>query len=104
MKRIRPSVIGMIVALVVTALAAASWAAGLGGILGIVLLPGGLLGWAFVYGDNIRSPDEVMGTITLISLTVNAIAGLLIGASIGWIGRLLKRWKHKKYGEQVTSG
>jgi hypothetical protein len=73
MKRIRPSIIGMTVAVVVTALAAASWAVGFGGILGIVLLPGGLLEWAFVYGDNIRSPDEVMGMITLISLVVNAI-------------------------------
>ena len=90
----------MAVGVVVTALASASWVAGFGGILGIVLVPGGLLGWAFVYGDNIRSPDEVIGTITLISLVVNATAGLLLGAFIGWITRLLKRRKHDKHGEQ----
>jgi hypothetical protein len=100
MKRMRPSIMGMAVALVVTALAAVGWAAGFGGILGIVLVPGGLIGWVCVYGDNTNSPEEVMGTIISISLIVNAILGLLIGACLGEIQRALEPRKHNKYDDQ----
>ena len=100
MKRFLPSIIGMAVALVITALAAAGWAAGGRGIVEIALLPGGLLAWALVYGDNIRSPDEVMGTIILLSLVVNAIVGLLVGACLGEIQRALEPRKHNEYDDQ----
>jgi hypothetical protein len=90
----------MAVALVITALAAAGWAAGFRGIVEIVLLPGGLIGWVCVYGDNTNSPEEVMGTIISISLIVNAILGLLIGACLGEIQRALEPQKHNKYDDQ----
>ena len=100
MKRFLPSIIGMAVALVITALAAAGWAAGGRGIVEIVLLPGGLIGWACLWGDNLHSTDEVMGTIILLSLIVNAIVGLLVGACLGEIQRALEPQKHNKYDEQ----
>ena len=80
----------MSVGMLVTALAGISVYCGINNILGLVLLPGGLLGWALVYGDSKR-PDEVMPTVIFISLVINAFAGLLIGATTGWIIRLLTR-------------
>ena len=80
----------MSVGVLLTTLAGISGACGISNILGLILLPGGLLGWALVYGDNKR-PEEVMPTIIFISLVINAFAGLLIGATTGWIIRLLTR-------------
>ncbi|OGV44930.1 MAG: hypothetical protein A2X46_17330 [Lentisphaerae bacterium GWF2_57_35] len=90
-RTIRPSIIGLATAVLVTAIASLFWAVGLKNILSIVLWPGGMLGWMFIFGDNINSYDEVLGIITAISLVVNGGVGLALGSLIGFIIRLLKR-------------
>jgi hypothetical protein len=58
-----------------------------------VLWPGAMLGWAFVFGDNIRSFHDVTGVITLISFMTNGLCGAIIGASTSYI---IQAWKHHK--------
>ena len=93
MKKIRPGMIGLVSAILVTAVAGGLWAIGWEDPIFIVLWPGAMLGWAFVFGDNIRSFHDVPGVITLISLVTNGIAGLIIGACIGFVGSV---WKHQR--------
>ena len=83
--------IGLVLAILVTAVAGGLWAIGREDSIFIVLWPGAMLGWAFVFGDNIRSFHDVSGVITLISLVTNGIAGLIIGACIGFVGRGSKK-------------
>lgn len=86
----------------VTALSGGLWAIGMGhlSLSGLVLWPGAMLGWAFVFGDNISSFDEVVGTVTLISIATNGIMGLILGALVGGVIGLRKRLKDRKVGEQ----
>jgi hypothetical protein len=99
MIRIPPSVIGFVLALIITAVAGSLWAMGREDPICIVLWPGAMLGWAFVFGDNIRSFHDVSGVITLISFLTNGLCGVILGASIGYIIQARKyrrRENHKR--------
>jgi hypothetical protein len=100
MKKIRPSLIGLAVAVLVTAVAGGLWTIGRENWICVALWPGMMLGWAFVFGDNINSFHDVSGTITLISLLTNGIAGLLIGALTGLVVRGWKRHARRRVCEQ----
>ena len=78
MMKIRQSMIGLAVAILATAVASGLWAIGQENWICIVLWPGMMLGWAFVFGDNIRSFHDVTGIITLISLLTNGIAVFIL--------------------------
>ena len=93
MKKIRPGMIGLVSAILVTAVAGGLLAIGRKDPIIIVLWPGAMLGWAFMFGDNIRSFHDVAGVITVISLVTNGIAGLIIGACMGFLRRV---WKHQR--------
>jgi hypothetical protein len=57
---------------------------------GITLWLGGMLGWMFVFGDNIDSFHDVLGIIALISVVTNGILGLVFGAIVGGVIRILR--------------
>ena len=102
MKRIGPSIVGMTIAAALTGLAGGFWAVGWKWAICVLLYPGMLLGWAFVFGDNISSLDEVTGTITMISLVTNTIGGFILGALVGAVVRMVR--KPKIRGEQGGPG
>lgn len=66
------------------------------GIVLSVLYTVAMVAMMCLWGANIHSTDEVMGPIILISLIVNAIVGLLVGACLGEIQRALEPQKHNK--------
>ena len=88
-------------AILVTAVAGGLWAIGREDWICIVLWLGMMLGWAFVFGDNIRSFHEVSGVITLISLVTNGIAGMIIGVLVGFVVRGWNRCGRNKVCEQA---
>ena len=92
----------MTIAAVLTGLAGGFWAVGWKWPICVLLYPGMFLGWAFVFGDNISSFDEVTGTITMISLVTNTIGGFILGALAGAVVRMVRR--HKIRGEQGVAG
>jgi hypothetical protein len=93
--KIRPPIIGILAAILVTAIAGGLWDIGREDWVCIVLWPGMMIGWAFVFGDNIRSFHEVTGVITLISLVTNGFAGLIIGAFFAFVVRCRTRRRQK---------
>jgi Na+-translocating ferredoxin:NAD+ oxidoreductase RnfD subunit len=92
---------GFVLALLITTVAGGLFAMGREDPICIVLWPGMMLGWAFVFGDNIRSLRDVSGMIILTSLMMNGLCGAIIGASTGYIIRV---WNHRRSGNTCEQG
>ena len=104
MKSFRASIIGLVLAMLVTVFAGGLWATGREDAICIVLWPGMMLGWAFVFGDNIQSFHDVTGVITLISVVTNGVAGLILGANAGIGIKIWKRLRQKNTSDPVSGG
>ena len=71
---------------------------------GILMFPGGILGWLLVWGDNFSNTAAQRLGMIAISMATNLFAGFILGVGIAMVWRIGKKMRKSNQQVQPIAG